>query len=240
MLARINPRAKVLQFQSRQLSQTFHKNLDMKNPSKGWVQVSPEEAAYLRKQKDNGRHEPHAPPLFDVCTQDEAIELQQREFAKLGIGNPDNPIGGNPVEQAKIRQLEAQVDSMRQQMLDQNAQILTLLRNIPGINPNLAESLKQADPSSIGLALRPAVEVPAPLVEQAASSPVTVAANSVPVPTPTPKAPAAQTAPAAPKKPRVGANAPATDSGDLVSRMKSEGKITSPKGDIEDSDMENA
>lgn len=227
-VARINPRAKCLHYHSALVSATFHKNTDMNDPGKGWYAVTEEEALYLSKIRDGGSSDPHVPFLFDVMTQSEATALSEVEHKKLGLGGANNPIGGSPIQQAKIADLERQVAEQNLRLAaqsDQNAKILALLTQLTGngANPNLAAKLEGADPSGIGLALMPPVTMPESAADQVPKAP----APAVPV-----KAPAPVAQPS--KKARVGGGAGlATDSNDLVSKMAERGVINPGKGDID-------
>lgn len=237
-VARINPRAKCLHYHSAQVSATFHKNTDMNDPGKGWYAVTEEEALYLSKIRDGGSSDPHVPFLFDVMTQSEATALSEIEHKKLGLGGANNPIGGSPIQQAKIADLERQVAEQGRLLsaqYDQNAHILALLTKLVGNgnNPAIAAKLEGVDPSGIGLALMPPVTMPENAAEQAAT--VAAAAPKPPAPAAPAKAPTPATPPS--KKARVGAGAAiATDSNDLVAQMAARGVITPGKGDIDTGD----
>lgn len=238
-VARINPRAKCLHYHSAQVSATFNKNTDMNDPGKGWYAVTEEEALYLSKIRDGGSSDPHVPLLFDVMTQSEATALAELEHKKLGIGGASNPIGGSPIQQAKIAELERQVQAQNIAMAaqgEQNVKILALLTQLTGngANPALAAKLEGADPSGIGLALMAPVTMPETTADQAAIAAAAAPkapAPAVPVKAPTPAAPPG-------KKPRVGGGGAGlpTDSNDLVSKMAERGAINPGKGDIDTGD----
>ena len=235
-LVRISPRANTYSYKHPLLHMVIRKSTDPRDAQKGWVEVNEEQANILRKKRIGGGSDPHAPPLFDVMTQEEAIVLQQREMEKLGLGTPENPVGGSPAQMAKIRQLEGEVAQTK----SQNVLILGLLQAIVNkIDPALAAQLKGATPESITLDLAPPVIAPASIFAppEAPPAPVPVAPAAPPpgpkqrpaAGGPQPGAPAA----AAPKGGPAPKQRPGADPASLTSKLREEGKI----GDVPTTDI---
>ena len=156
-VVRISPRAQTLTFKHPLISRVIRRPTDTNDPTKGWVGVTAEEAAILRPIRVGGASDRHAPPLFDVMTQEDAIAFQQQEMERLGLGTPENPVGGSPIQAAKIARLEGDMASLK----STNAQILALLQQMAAqSNPQLAEALKGATPESLHLDLAPGTKMP--------------------------------------------------------------------------------
>lgn len=246
-VVRISPRAQTLTFKHPLVSQVIRKSADTRDPTKGWVGVTATEADILRPIRVGGSSDPHAPPLFEVMKQEDAIVFQQAEIARLGLGTAENPVGGSPMQAAKLAKLEAELASFKLQSATNNERVLALLTQIASKqDPALAAQLREASGESLHLDLAPGTSMPDTAID--------------PPPQNENTAPAAQTRPAAPpaaqgapggaqgqqQKARPGAPAAAQgqtakqkkgDGGgpaeSLSARMRAEGTISGkPEGDL--------
>lgn len=238
-IVRIAPRAETLSFKHPLIARVIRKASDPRDPTKGWVTVSAEQAEILRPIRVGGTSDPTAHALFDIMTQADGLIFQQREMAKLGLGTPEHPVGGSPIQNQKIAALEGELAGMK----TQNEQILALLRSIASkTDPGLAEALRTATPDSINLELAPGVgPLPSVIDPPQQDEPVTAATAGAP------PAPAGKSAPtaAAPPKNRPGApgaSAKPKAQGDgggppesLSAKLRAEGRANGrPSGDLSD------
>ena len=208
-VVRISPRAQTLTFKHPLVSRVIRRPTDSNDPTKGWVGVTSEEAAILRPIRVGGASDRHAPPLFDVMTQEDAIAFQQAEMERLGLGTPENPVGGSPIQAAKIARLEAEMASMRAESSTQNARILQLLTVIAAKNdPALAEALKSASPDSLNLELAPGTAMPDSAIDPPPPDEARPAATRPPQGGGAQGGPARAAAPAAPQGAAAGQGAP--------------------------------
>lgn len=215
-VVRISPRAQTLQFKHPLVSRVIRRPNDTRDPTKGWVGVSAEEAAILKPIRVGGTSDPHAPPLFDVMTQEQAIAFQQAEMARLGLGTPENPVGGSPIQAAEITRLKGEMATMRAEQQSTNARVLQLLTLIAAkSDPALAEQLKGATPDSLNLDLSPGVSMPdsaidpRPADEGASAVPAQAQGGQQTRPAAPPAAAAQGGSAAGQQKPRPGATPPA-------------------------------
>lgn len=162
-VARIAQRAQTLTYKHPNIPQVFRKPLDSRDPTKGWVRVSEEAASILRTKRIGGGSDPHLPPLFDVMTQEEAVHFQQIEMERLGLGTAENPVGGAPLAQARVRHLEGKLAAVEAQ----NAKILSLLAGlVESKNPDVAAALRASSPETLALDLAPATTPPLTVAEK--------------------------------------------------------------------------
>lgn len=220
-VARIDPESGTLTYKNPLIPTTFRCSTDSTDPSKGWVKVSGEHAAILRKKRVGGVSDPRARPLFQVMTQDDAIHFQNIEMERRGLGSPENPVGGSPIAAARVQKLEAELSAMR----DQNAKILLMLTAMAEQkNPSLAAVLKDSTPETLALDLAPATTIPLSVAEKREADAVVAKEAEA-------KAKASQPAPpkqrpgAAPAGGKKGAGA---DPVSLTAQMREAGKL----GDI--------
>jgi hypothetical protein len=230
-VARISTRASTLTYKHPQIPHTFKKPLDPRDSGKGWFTVTAEQAAILRKKKIGGRTDDHAPPLFDVFTQEEAIVFQQREAEKLGLGTAENPVGGSPAQMAKIRDLEQKL-AASQATSAATLSMLTLL--MKKVAPELLDGIAGATPETLALDLAPPVTEPASIHEKTQAPVVTAPqkpADTAPMKKDRPGAGAPAAPPAgapAPKEKRQGPPRNSNDPASLTAKMRESGQI----GDI--------
>ncbi len=223
-VARIDPSAQTYQFKHPAIPMVIRKPLDFRDPTKGWVRVSPEQAALLRPIRMGGSSDRRAPPLFEIMTQEQALLFQQAEMEKLGLGTPENPLGGTPMQAAKIRELEVELSSMKGTAEKQTAILMALLAKL---DPSMAEKLKGETAETLGLALAPATVMPASI-------------HDVPEPPPVvkPAAPAgaAKVRPgtAAAAQPNAKRNTIPADPASLTSKLREEGKLGAAPTDFDD------
>jgi hypothetical protein len=243
-VARIAQRAQTLTYKHPLIPQVFRKPLDSRDPTKGWVRVSEEAASILRTKRIGGGSDPHLPPLFDVMTQEEAVHFQQLEMERLGLGTAENPVGGAPLAQARVRQLEGKLVALEAQ----NAKILVLLAEIAAQkNPELAAALKASSPETLALDLAPATTPPLTTAEKrvadeaAAKEEAAKAKAAAPPPPKTRPGTNQATAPATPSttKPARAPNA-ASSPASLTAKMRDAGMIGGVPTDLSDGDTDAA
>ena len=247
-VVRISPRAQTLSFKHPLVSRVIRRPVDTRDPTKGWVMVDEDEARILRKVRVGGSSDAHAPPLFDVMTQEEAVQFQQAEMARLGLGTPENPVGGSPLQTAEIAKLKAEMAAMKAESATQNQRIINLLTMLAAKNdPALAAQLKGIAPGDLNLELNPGVSAPDSAIDPppAEEAVVSHATNAPAPPAPSKQASphAAAAAPPASPKQRPGGPAPAAPAPQqgakekapkqqkepppesLTAKMRAEGKI---------------